>query len=79
MKISAFQLPRISLNRMPFVLLLPLLILVFAAIPGLTQCNGEERWAVKTGSDLDVSKVKTTPTLIAISVMNSWNNSQPYS
>lgn len=79
MKIFIALWPRISTKSPASNILIPLLILLLTAIPAFTQCNGQERWSVKTGSDLDVAKVKTHPVPIAISVMNTWNNSKPFS
>lgn len=47
-------------------------------MPAFAQCNGKERWPVKTGNDLDVSKVNTSPVTISIDIMNTWNGGAPY-
>lgn len=42
------------------------------------QCNGQERWDVKTGTDNDVSRVNTISQSITIPEMNGLNHGLPY-
>src|SRR5258708_27637277 len=49
--------------------------------PVFSQCNGQERWSVKTGADGDVSKITNAnnPTTTTISDLTSHNGSTPRS
>ncbi len=56
-----------------------LLLLALATKPVHSQCSDKNREAVKTGTDVDVSKVNQTPVTIGIDEMNTWNEGKPYS
>lgn len=52
--------------------------LIFLPLALYAQCNGQERWEVKTGGDSDMARVNTAPVTVTIPEMNGWNHGRPY-